>query len=110
MGTKPGSEPLERRLLAAATGLTGARRIPELVARLRPAFLHVPSPWVAGLGIHDEERGLFLYHALVPGQPEPEILEVPATQAEVRCFEAGERGCQVQALSTETASAFARAL
>src|SRR5262245_24656898 len=85
----------ERRLLAAATGLEGVSRIPELVQRLRPALALDGDPALAGLGVHDEERGRFVHHALEPGKPAPEVTEVPAAEGQARRFEDGERRCCV---------------
>ncbi len=106
----PDFDQLERRLLEAATGLTGVRRIPELVSRLRPALALVPEPAAEGIAIHDEERGLFLYHAFQAGRPGLEVLEVPAAEDEARRLVAAERRCLVQPLSPRAGHAFSRAL
>ncbi len=110
MAPVPSIEPLERRLLAAATGLTGVRRIPELVSRLRPALDLAPEPAAAGLGVHDEERGLFVYHALHPGGIALEVVEVQAAESEARSFDVRQRRCFVQELLPGAAQAFHRSL
>ncbi len=93
--SSPACQDFERRLLAAATGLGGLRRIPELLQRLRPALAFGAEPALAGLGVHDEERGLFVYHVLHPGRPALEVVEVAALEGEAPRFENGERRCLV---------------
>ncbi len=103
-------QPLERRLLAAATGLTRVQRIPELVERLRPAFALAPSPALAGLAVHDVERGLLVVHALEPDGPALPAAEVPAPAGEAARFAPGARRCLVQELAPRPADPFARSL
>ena len=110
MASNPAIDGTERRLLEAATGLTGVRRIPELVSRLLPALALEPEPAAAGLAVHDEERGLFVYHALQPGRPGLEVVEVPAAEGEAGSFDVRERRCLVQDLSRTAQNPFHRAL
>ncbi len=100
---------LERRLLEVATGLAGVRRIAELVPRLRPALALHSGPAAAGLGVFEEERGLFVHHVLQPGSG-VEVLEVSAAEGEARRFDAGERRCVVHQVPPGGADAFSRAL
>ena len=91
----PVLDDFERRLLAAATGLGGVCRVPELVQRLRAALAPGAEPGLLGLAVHDEERRLFVHHLLDPGRAEMERIEVPVTQGDARRFEGGERRCLV---------------
>ena len=96
----------ERRLLDTATGLAGVRRVPELLPRLRAALELGGEALVAGIGIHEHERRLFVYHALTPGRGALERVEVPSEDGEAPRFEAGEPLADVRALEPSTHNEF----
>ncbi|HEX6884901.1 MAG TPA: sigma 54-interacting transcriptional regulator [Planctomycetota bacterium] len=74
------ADELEHRLLAAATGLAGVQRVPELVARLRPALALAPEPCLAGLALLDEERGRVALHLARADGAGPELVELRADE------------------------------
>ncbi len=100
----------DRRLLETATGLAGTRRIPELLPRLRAALELGGEAGVAGLGVHDHERRLFVYHALAAGRGALERVEVPAEDSEALAFEAGEHHARVLTLAASSPNEFHRTL
>ena len=100
----------DRRLLDTATGLAGTRRIPELLPRLKQALELGGHAAVAGLGVHDQERRLFVYHAMSPARGALERVEVPAEDSEAQDFEAGEYRASVLALKPRSPNTFHRAL
>jgi len=71
---------LEHRLLAAATGLAGVQRVPELVARLGPALALAPEPCLAGLALLDEERGRVALHLARSDGAGTELVELRADE------------------------------
>ena len=110
MAPEPALHALERRLLDAATGLSGASRVAELVQRLGPALALVPEPLTAGLALLDEERGLWMYHAQHAGRATLEASEIPVAEGEARRFDGGRRDPLVENLAPATGNAFQRAL
>jgi len=71
----------ERRLLAAAIGLSGVRRLDELLVRLR-ACLALDAGSVVGLALADEERKVWVHHLSWTPSGEVEVLELPAATLE----------------------------
>ncbi|NOT29632.1 MAG: sigma 54-interacting transcriptional regulator [Planctomycetes bacterium] len=100
----------DRRLLETATGLAGTRRIPELLPRLKQALELGGEAAVAGLGVHDHERRLFVYHAMSPARGALEMVEVPAEDSEAHGSEVGEQRARVLRLEPRSPNAFHRTL